>query len=329
MATMLQSLKKLTKLAGSRFSNREIRTLDGFNDWDMLREALLKETVLLGVVDQVKGDMETGDLVLYINSIQGIIPHDEIGEYIPPRLTGFIGREVAFKVTLLDREKDTVYLSCKAAWEAKAPETLQELRESSAELIKVRKEINTIRPANAEEITPELRQQMKELITKAKEVGPTVTGVIINVQENLALVDIGFVMATLPVTEISWSYVKDARELLHEDMCFNFKVYSIDFDKKRVRVSLKATMKDPWTTYVEERYVKEAMCRGKVIGFTKKNNLVIELEPGINAFCGKNENQEYEIGAGVKVRLGMVDIVKHFIGGHVVGPIVWDTNDYR
>jgi len=102
-----------------------------------------------------------------------------------------------------------------------------------------------------------------------------------------AFIDINGVDGLLHVSEISWGRVEKPSDVLKADE--KVKVYILDIDKenKKLSLSIKKLMEDPWTN-VEEKYPVGSVVLGKVVRFAAFGAF-IELEPGVDALVHISE----------------------------------------
>lgn len=122
-------------------------------------------------------------------------------------------------------------------------------------------------------------QAEKELRNKLK-VGDIVSGKIISTQQFGIFIDIGGMEALIPKTEISWGRKIDM-ESFRPGLILEAKVISIDWENKRIALSLKQAKSHPWDNIDKYKIGKEL--NGRVVNIIK-NGAFVELEPGIEGF---------------------------------------------
>lgn len=287
--------------------------------WDDLYQSMEKKEILQG---KVKG-VEKDELLVDIGPIRGVIPHDEIGEPLPKRLTAFVGAPVAFKIKRIDRANEKVYLSRKEAISEMSRFTMRELKRDCGKLLDVQEQIEALLPEEeGAEVSEEDRVKIRELAVQARKVGPVYTGTVRVVVKEGAYMDIGGVPVFLPSYEISWGPVEDARELLRPGESFDVKIIRVDFDTHWMRASLKSLLPDPWEA-ISKRYVRDGIYAGIVTGNTKKGNLFVELEPGVTAVCPRLPLNNPSVGTAVRVRVGTVNKENRSIRGNIAGESRW------
>lgn len=92
----------------------------------------------------------------------------------------------------------------------------------------------------------EEQQQQRETLKETLKVGDRVKGTVTSLRDFGAFVSIGAVDGLLPISEVSWSRVKDLSEVLSVGEEVEVVVKSIDWEKQRISLSLKDTLVDPW-----------------------------------------------------------------------------------
>jgi small subunit ribosomal protein S1 len=117
--------------------------------------------------------------------------------------------------------------------------------------------------------------------------GSVVTGVVKNLAEYGAFIDLGGIDGLLHVTDISWGRIAHPSEVLHVGDEIAAKVLKFDRAKERVSLGMKQLEPDPWES-VAERYPVNARVLGRVVNVTDYGAFV-ELEPGIEGLIHISE----------------------------------------
>ena len=104
-------------------------------------------------------------------------------------------------------------------------------------------------------------------------------GVVTNVMESGAFIDLGGLQGFLPATEMSWSRFSKQSELLKEGDELDLMVLGVNRREAQVYLGLKQTQKNPWSD-VDLRYPVGTKARGKIVEFVT-DGAVVELELGI------------------------------------------------
>jgi len=165
-------------------------------------------------------------------------------------LDALIGQDVPVKIIKLNRRRGNVVVSRKLAVE--------------------------------EEVTARKSTTLEHLSE-----GAVVTGVVKNLTEYGAFVDLGGIDGLLHVTDMSYGRVTHPSELLHVGDEVTVKVLKFDRSKERVSLGMKQLEPDPWQS-VAERYPVHARVIGRVVNVTDYGAFV-ELEPGIEGLIHISE----------------------------------------
>jgi small subunit ribosomal protein S1 len=119
------------------------------------------------------------------------------------------------------------------------------------------------------------------------EEGAVLTGVVKNLAEYGAFVDLGGLDGLLHVTDISWGRIAHPSEVLHVGDEIAVKVLKFDRAKERVSLGMKQLEPDPWGS-VAERYPVNSRVLGRVVNVTDYGAFV-ELEPGVEGLIHISE----------------------------------------
>ena len=117
--------------------------------------------------------------------------------------------------------------------------------------------------------------------------GSVVTGVVKNLAEYGAFIDLGGIDGLLHVTDISWGRIAHPSEVLHVGDEISVKVLKFDRAKERVSLGMKQLEPDPWES-VGDRYPIDSRVLGRVVNVTDYGAFV-ELEPGIEGLIHISE----------------------------------------
>ncbi len=162
----------------------------------------------------------------------------------------FIGQDIPVKVVKLNRRRGNVVVSRKVA-----------IEEETAE--------------------------RKTATLGHLEEGSTVTGVVKNLTEYGAFVDLGGIDGLLHVTDMSYARIAHPAEIVHVGDEITVKVLKFDKDKERVSLGLKQLEPDPWET-VTERFSLNSRVVGRVVNVTDYGAFV-ELEAGVEGLIHVSE----------------------------------------
>ncbi len=131
------------------------------------------------------------------------------------------------------------------------------------------------------------RQKMRSTTLETLSEGQIVDGVIKNITDYGAFIDLGGIDGLLHVTDMSWGRVNHPNELFHVGDEIKVKVLKFDAESERVSLGLKQIQPDPWVD-AAMRYPIGMRIKGKVVSLTDYGAF-IELEPGIEGLIHVSE----------------------------------------
>jgi small subunit ribosomal protein S1 len=159
------------------------------------------------------------------------------------------------------------------------------------------------------------RDELKARTLQNLEEGMVVTGVIKNITEYGAFVDLGGIDGLLHITDMSWGRVNHPSEVFNVGDEVTVKVLKYNPETERVSLGLKQTMEDPWN-HAAESYPQGKRVRGKVVSITDYGAFV-EMEQGIEGLIHvsemswkkpKHPSKVLEIGQEVECQVLDVDV---------------------
>lgn len=136
-------------------------------------------------------------------------------------------------------------------------------------------------------VLEEENAEKKKVTLETIEEGQRVRGVVKNITEYGAFIDLGGIDGLLHVTDMSWGRVNHPSEVVNIGDELDVTVLKFDRDKERVSLGLKQLHADPWE-HAGERYPLLSRVRGKVISLTDYGAFV-ELEEGIEGLIHVSE----------------------------------------
>ncbi|KAF8818227.1 30S ribosomal protein S1 [Rickettsia endosymbiont of Cardiosporidium cionae] len=213
------------------------------------------------------------------------------------------------------------------------------------QILKIDKKLSNIivsRKAVLEESRSEAKEEMLATIKE----GMILDGVVKNITDYGAFIDLGSIDGLLHVTDISWSRVNHPSEILQLGQELKVVIIKYNEDIKRISLGMKQLETNPWDTIVEEFPLITAM-KGKITNITDYGAF-IELKDGIEGLVhsseiswGKvnyNPRKILKIGDEVEFMIIAIDIEKHrislsmkrcmenplvdFIAKHPVGTVI-------
>ena len=218
-----------------------------------------------------------GGLTVMVNGIRAFLPGSLVDTRPVKDLTPFENKTLEFKVIKLDRKRNNVVLSRRAVVEAS-------MGEERAKLLETLKE------------------------------GSIVQGVVKNITEYGAFVDLGGIDGLLHITDMAWRRVRHPSEVVQAGQEITAKVLKFDPEKQRVSLGLKQLGDDPWMG-VSRRYPSGTRLFGKVTNIADYGAFV-ELEPGIEGlvhvsemdWTNKNVAPSKVVALGDEVEVMVLDI---------------------
>src|SRR5437773_3038749 len=130
-------------------------------------------------------------------------------------------------------------------------------------------------------------ERRKAITLQALEEGAVVTGVVKNLTDYGAFVDLGGLDGLLHVTDMSYSRVGHPSEVVHPGDEITVKVLKFDREKGRVSLGIKQLEPDPWLS-VKQKYPANSRIVGRVVNVTDYGAFV-ELEPGVEGLIHVSE----------------------------------------
>ncbi len=191
-----------------------------------------------------------GGFTVDIKTVRAFLPGSLVDVRPVRDSTHLEGKELDFKVVKLDRRRNNVVVSRRAVVE----------KESVAE-----------------------RQQLLENLQE----GQVVRGVVKNLTDYGAFVDLGGIDGLLHITDMAWKRVKEPSELVKVGDEIDVKVLKFDRERNRVSLGLKQMGADPWVD-IARRYPMHTRLFGKVTNIADYGCFV-EIEPGVEGLVHVSE----------------------------------------
>jgi small subunit ribosomal protein S1 len=179
------------------------------------------------------------------------------------------------------------------------------------------------------------REKLKVETLRNLEEGQEIDGVVKNILDYGAFIDLGGIDGLLHITDLSWKRVNHPSEVLNPGDRIRVKVLKFDPERERVSLGLKQTKSDPWLN-VEKKYPLGARVKGKVVSLTDYGAF-IELEEGVEGLIHisemswtkriKHPSQLVEVGSEVETAVLDVDPASKRIslGMRQIEPNPWET----
>lgn len=133
----------------------------------------------------------------------------------------------------------------------------------------------------------EERQRKKEALMAEIEVGEMRKGVVKNILDFGAFVDLGGIDGLLHITDMSWGRISHPSEMLKIDDEIEVKILKVDKERERISLGLKQKTESPWAR-VEEKYPPGVTIKGEVVNVVNYGGFV-KLEDGIEGLVHISE----------------------------------------
>jgi small subunit ribosomal protein S1 len=131
------------------------------------------------------------------------------------------------------------------------------------------------------------REEMKKKLLSEIEVGQVRKGVVKNIAEFGAFVDLGGIDGLLHITDMSWGRINNPHEVVHIDQQLEVHILQVDKDREKIALSLKHKTPSPWQN-VAEKYPIGSRHTGEVVNVMSYGAFV-KLEPGIEGLVHISE----------------------------------------
>ncbi|MBU3697999.1 30S ribosomal protein S1 [Dechloromonas sp.] len=191
-----------------------------------------------------------GGLTVMSNGVRAFLPGSLVDMRPVKDTTPYEGKTLEFKVIKLDRKRNNVVLSRRAVLEATADKDREKLLEN-----------------------------LKE--------GTVVKGIVKNITDYGAFVDLGGIDGLLHITDLAWRRVRHPSEVLAVGDEVTAKILKFDAEKNRVSLGMKQLGDDPWVG-IARRYPAGTRLFGKVTNLTDYGSFV-EIEQGIEGLVHVSE----------------------------------------
>src|ERR1700749_3189684 len=136
-------------------------------------------------------------------------------------------------------------------------------------------------------VLEETRAEQRQELVQNLEEGQVIDGVVKNITDYGAFVDLGGIDGLLHVTDIAWRRVNHPTEVLNIGQQVRVKIIKINHETHRISLGMKQLQADPWQG-IEEKYPANAKFKGRVTNITDYGAFV-ELEPGVEGLVHVSE----------------------------------------
>ncbi|MCL6618919.1 MAG: 30S ribosomal protein S1 [Thermomonas hydrothermalis] len=228
------------------------------------------------VVGRISGKVK-GGFTVDIKDVRAFLPGSLV-DVRPVRDPAYLeGKELEFKLIKLDRKRNNVVVSRRAVVESEYSEEREALQEKLVE-------------------------------------GAVLKGVVKNLTDYGAFVDLGGIDGLLHITDMAWKRVRHPSEVVEVGQELEVRVLKYDRERNRVSLGLKQLGEDPWDN-IARRYPPNSRVFGKVSNVTEYGAFV-EIEPGVEGlvhvsemdWTNKNVNPAKVVQVGDEVEVMILDV---------------------
>jgi len=220
---------------------------DKMKVWDEISGACERDELIEGTISQ---RVKGGLSVTIKGRVKAFLPGSQVDLRPIRNLDKLIGQTYQFKVIKFNKKRGNIVLSRRVLLEKE-------------------------------------RDEQKTKTLETLEEGKVVRGVIKNITEYGAFVDLGGIDGLLHITDMSWGRVNHPEELFKVGDEVTVKVLKYNPETERVSLGLKQTQEDPWS-HAEEAFPPGKKVHGKVMSITDYGAFV-ELEPGVEGLIHVSE----------------------------------------
>src|SRR6266702_229969 len=183
-----------------------------------------------------------GGVVVDLMGVDAFLPGSQIALRRVPNIDELLGQSFDFKIIKLNKRRRNIVVSRRVLLEAE-------------------------------------RKTKRDVLMKELQVGQVRKGVVKNITDFGAFIDLGGVDGLLHITDMSYGRVSHPSEMVHIGQELEVKVLDIDWERERISLGLKQLQPYPWKN-VAAKYPVGTRVQGKVVSITNYGAFV-ELEPGI------------------------------------------------
>ena len=191
-----------------------------------------------------------GGVTVDIMGVDAFLPGSQIALRRVPNIDDLLGQTFEFKIIKLNKRRRNIVVSRRVILEGE-------------------------------------RERKRETLVKELLVGQVREGVVKNITDFGAFIDLGGLDGLLHITDMSWGRVGHPSEVVDIGANLDVKVLDIDWDRERISLGLKQLLPYPWTD-IDKKYPVGSRVRGKVVSITNYGAF-IELEKGVEGLVHISE----------------------------------------
>ncbi len=220
---------------------------DRLKVWDEISAACERDELIDGTIS---ARVKGGLSVTIRGGVKAFLPGSQVDLRPVRNLDAYIGKQHRFKVIKFNKKRGNIVLSRRVLLEKE-------------------------------------RAELKEQTLDRLKEGQIVEGIVKNLTEYGAFIDLGGIDGLLHITDMSWGRVTHPSEVFQVGDHVRVRVLKFNTETERVSLGLKQMMDDPWTK-AAEKYPPGTVVRGKVVSL-KDYGAFIELEQGIEGLIHVSE----------------------------------------
>src|SRR5579859_3200799 len=223
-----------------------------------LRRARAETTWLVAAEKQTDGsvidadvrEQNKGGLIVNVLGLRGFLPSSQVARAYAGSLESLVGQRIAVKILEVNRKRNRLIVSQKAAED-------------------------------------EDRARKREELFSRLQTGSTVKGTVSGITSYGAFVDIGGADGLIHISELSWDRVSKVTDVLQLGEEVTVKVIKLDPEQTRISLSLRQLQQDPWEKLVQSMPIG-SIVEGQVTK-TKKYGAFLQIMPGIEGLLHISE----------------------------------------
>lgn len=203
--------------------------------------------------DLVKGLLKhrvKGGIIAEIDNVEAFLPGSQLDISVIKNMDDFIGKEYELKILKINHDRKNIVVSRRELLEAD-------------------------------------RAGKRASILKDIKIGDRKTGVVKNITDFGAFIDLGGLDGLLHITDMSWKRISHPSEMFEIGQTIEAVILGIDYDKERVSLGLKQKTENPWDN-IEQKYPVGSSIKGRVVNIMPYGAFV-ELTEGVEGLIHVSE----------------------------------------
>ncbi len=191
-----------------------------------------------------------GGIIIDLNGVEAFLPGSQIDIGPVKNMDDFIGKEYEFKILKINQDRRNIVVSRR-------------------------------------ELLEESRKDRRTQLLKDMEVNQIRKGIVKNITDFGAFIDLGGIDGLLHITDMSWGRISHPNEMLELGQEIEVMILDIDYEKERVSLGLKQKSKNPWDE-VEAKYPAGSTVKGRIVNIMPYGAFV-EIEEGVEGLIHVSE----------------------------------------